>query len=43
MISQWMDLYKERLELFKVKAERDFVHVNDVVKVIQFFMNNFKP
>jgi nucleoside-diphosphate-sugar epimerase len=43
MISQWMDAYHETLKLFKVDAERDFVHVDDVVKVIQFFMNNFKP
>jgi nucleoside-diphosphate-sugar epimerase len=43
MISQWMDLYKEKIELFKVKAERDFVHVNDVINVITFFIKNFQP
>lgn len=43
MISQWMDAYQEKIKLFKVDAERDFVHVNDVIRVIQFFINNFKP
>jgi len=43
MISQWMDAYQEKLKLFKVTAERDFVHVRDIVDVIMFFMKNFKP
>lgn len=43
MISQWMDLYGGKLKIFKVKAERDFVHVKDVANVIGFFIKNFKP
>jgi len=43
IISQWKNQYENTIKLFRVKAERDFVYIDDIVDVIMFFIDNYKP